>query len=91
MKIKILFHHKLTLTIFSIQKSPVFPTGQPDYLTTPFLERVEAAFMSRQNRLPPSHTLSQLLTAWELSVRAACSPHYSPANTGLGQGILSGL
>ena len=69
----------------------MFPTGPPDYLTTPFLERVEAAFMSRQARLAPAHTLSQLLTAWELSVRAACSPHYSPANPALGQGILSAL
>ena len=69
----------------------MFPTGQSDYLTTPFLERVEAAFMSRQDRLAPAHTLPQLLTAWELSVRAACSPHYSPANTALSQGIISGL
>ena len=69
----------------------MYPTGPPDYLTTPFLERVEAAFMSRQDRLAPAHTLSQLLTAWELSVRAACSPYYSPASNSQGQGILSGL
>merc|ERR550519_248033 len=84
-------HINVTIPANYPQKSPVFPTGQSDYLTTPFLERVEAAFMSRQARLPPSHSLSQLLTAWELSVRAACSPHYSPANSSLAQGILSGL
>merc|ERR1719431_898286 len=35
----------------------------PDYLSTRLLH------------LPPRHTLSQLLTAWELSVRSACSPN----------------
>merc|ERR1719237_636191 len=52
---------------------PIYPTSPPDYLTTPFLTRVEEAFGSRLLRLPPQHTLTQLLTAWELSVRAACS------------------
>jgi len=52
---------------------PIYDGGGPEYLATPFLTRVEEAFESRLKRLPPRHTLSQLLTAWELSVRAACS------------------
>lgn len=58
-----------------------YPTQPPlycdtrDYLTTPFLARVEEAFSSRLLKMPDSHTLSQLLTAWELSVRSACSPN----------------
>jgi len=52
-----------------------------DYLTTPFLTRVEEAFSSRLMKMPHNHTLSQLLTAWELSVRAACSPHNQPLST----------
>lgn len=51
---------------------PFYPGGAPEYRATPFLIRVEEAFDSRLMRLPPKHTLSQLLTAWELSVRAAC-------------------
>jgi len=54
-------------------QSPIYPTSPPDYLATPFLTRVEEAFSSRLLRLPPQHSLTQLLTAWELSVRAACS------------------
>lgn len=60
----------------------------PDYLSTPFLERVNSALSSRLLHLPPRHTLSQLLTAWELSVRSACSPNSGLA---LASGILSGL
>lgn len=51
---------------------PVYSGSEGQYLTTPFLTRVEEAFDSRCMRLPPRHTLTQLLTAWELSVRAAC-------------------
>jgi len=48
----------------------------PDYLTTPFLKEVTASLTSRLDRMPPKFTLSQLLTAWELSVRAACPPSH---------------
>jgi len=51
---------------------PVYP-GHTDHLATPFLTRVQEALNARLLRLPPRHTLTQLLTAWELSVRAACS------------------
>ena len=67
--------------------SPLF-RDCPDYLSTPFLERVDSALSARLLNLPARHTLSQLLTAWELSVRAACSPAASLAPA---SGILSGL
>lgn len=64
---------EVTLPCNYPSQPPIYPTSPPDYLTTPFLTRVEEAFSSRLLRLPPQHTLTQLLTAWELSVRAACS------------------
>ena len=69
------------------KSSPLF-RDCPDYLSTPFLERVDTALSARLLSLPARHTLSQLLTAWELSVRAACSPS---ANLTPASGILSGL
>ncbi len=45
-----------------------------DYHTTPFLKSVQAALSSRLGKMPPRFTLSQLLNAWEMSVRSACSP-----------------
>ena len=50
--------------------------------------QVDTAFSSRLVALPAAHTLSQLLTAWELSVRAACSPSASLTTQ---PGILSGV
>jgi len=67
--------------------SPIYPVGPPDYLTTPFLQKVDNALNSRLLKLPTKHTLSQLLTAWELSVRAACSPSCVAGNAA---GVLSG-
>jgi len=46
----------------------------PDYLSTPFLREISGALCSRMERIPNQHTLSQLLSAWELSVRSACAP-----------------
>ena len=48
--------------------------GDPDYLSTPFLREVFEALGSRLDKMPVQYTLSQVLTAWELSVRSACSP-----------------
>lgn len=53
---------------------PESNVAEPDYLSTPFLREVSGALSSRLEKLPPQHTLSQLLTAWELSVRSACAP-----------------
>ena len=69
---------------------PRYQSQSHDYLRTPFLDMVQTAFNSRLLQLPQHHTLSQLLTAWELSVRAACSPTASHSNN-LAVGVLSGL
>jgi len=57
--------------------SPPRPNTDVDYLSTPFLNKVEEAFSSRLLKMPSKYTLSQLLVAWELSVRSACSPSQS--------------
>jgi len=54
--------------------APPLPNTRRDYLATPFLARLEEAFNSRLVKMPAYFTLSQLLVAWELSVRSACSP-----------------
>ena len=48
------------------------------YETTPFLNKVKDALMARMAKLPHRHSLSQLLSAWEMSVRAACSLRQMP-------------
>merc|ERR1719282_2115528 len=80
-------HINVTILQDYPKSSPLF-RDCPDYLSTPFLERVDTALSARLLSLPARHTLSQLLTAWELSVRAACSPS---ANLAAASGILSGL
>ena len=60
------------------------PQGYPDeqpslvhasgYTATPFLRRVEEALRARMDRMPEMFTLTQMLVAWEMAVRAACSP-----------------
>lgn len=47
---------------------------EADYTLTPFLKRVHDALVSRLRLMPDRFTLSQLMGAWEMSVRAACSP-----------------
>jgi len=44
-----------------------------EYQFTPFLSRVKDALQSRLAKMPQRYSLSQLLSAWEMSVRAACS------------------
>eukprot|EP00088_Acartia_fossae_P000608 TRINITY_DN1024_c0_g1_i16.p1 TRINITY_DN1024_c0_g1~~TRINITY_DN1024_c0_g1_i16.p1 ORF type:complete len:623 (-),score=174.16 TRINITY_DN1024_c0_g1_i16:51-1919(-) len=55
---------------------PSVDLDSPQFLTTPFLDEVSAALSSRVNRMAHRFTLSQLLTAWELSVRSACPPSH---------------
>ena len=45
---------------------------------TPFLNKVKDALMARMAKLHHRHSLSQLLSAWEMSVRAACSLRQLP-------------
>ncbi len=58
------------------------------YSATPFLCRVRQALSSRLDKMPHTFTLSQLMSAWEMSVRSACSPNYdipvTPATVLLG-------
>jgi hypothetical protein len=59
----------------------------PDYLSTPFLCEVSDSLQARLDRMASQYTLSQLLTAWELAVRAACSPaQYKKTFPGLSLG-----
>ena len=51
-----------------------------DYDLTPFLKKVKDALMARMAKLPQRHSLSQLLSAWEMSVRAACSLRQLPVS-----------
>merc|ERR1712200_323875 len=59
---------------------PECDTSGPDFLTTSFLQEISAALSSRLMKMPRVYTLSQLLSAWELSVRAASAPVQSQAN-----------
>lgn len=54
--------------------APIYDDDMTAYYTTPFLQRVQESFSSRLSKMRPRFTLSQLLTAWEMSVRAACTP-----------------
>lgn len=54
--------------------NPVCDPEMTDYFATDFLERVQDAFTARLAKMPFRYTLAQLLNAWEVSVRAACSP-----------------
>merc|ERR1712142_62675 len=83
-------HIQVTIPQAYPMESPIYPSGPPDYLTTPFLQRVDEALNSRLLKLPVKHTLSQLLTAWELSVRAACSPSYTSTGSTNMSGLMSG-
>lgn len=49
-----------------------------DGLATPFLQRIQEGLNARLDCMPERFTLSQLLSAWETSVRAACSPSSMP-------------
>ena len=57
------------------QSSPVCGTDEDlfEYQFTPFLSKVKDALQSRLSKMPHKYSLSQLLSAWEMSVRAACS------------------
>lgn len=58
--------------------SPTCDTDLPEYSSTLFLSKLQSALESRLTLMPAKHTLSQLLNAWEMSVRAACSPRNIP-------------
>ncbi len=61
-----------------------------EYETTPFLRRVMEALEARLAKMSRLFTLSQLLSAWETSVRAASSPRQRPVAVGR-ETVLLGL
>ncbi|XP_040565576.1 uncharacterized protein MED15 isoform X2 [Lepeophtheirus salmonis] len=62
---------------YPISSSPRLFTNPSsnEYKITPFFQMVEEALKDRLVRMAPHHTLTQLLNAWEMSVRASCSPN----------------
>ena len=54
------------------ESSPQLHDNAIEYETSPFLKRVREALLSRMRKIPNRFTLTQLLTAWEMSVRSAC-------------------
>jgi len=63
--------------------APVCGTDEDlfEYQFTPFLNKVKDALQSRLAKMPQRYSLSQLLSAWEMSVRAACSVNKAAATT----------
>ena len=59
---------------YPLESSPeLHDDNTEEYDTSVFLQNVWQALISRVKKLPVRHTLTQLLTAWEMSVRASCS------------------
>jgi len=64
---------------YPFEASPSCETEMTDYFATSFLGLVQSALDARLSKMPSRYTLSQLLSAWEMSVRAACSPRQQMA------------
>ena len=58
---------------YPLECSPELQENTEEYETSVFLKSVRQALASRVKKLPARHTLTQLLTAWEMAVRSACS------------------
>ena len=58
---------------YPTESSPELHDNAQEYETSIFLKTVRQALASRVKKLPARHTLTQLLTAWEMSVRSACT------------------
>ena len=65
---------------YPLESSPELHDNTEEYATSPFLQNVRQALISRVKKLPVRHTLTQLLTAWEMSVRASCSYKARPGS-----------
>ncbi|XP_070572460.1 mediator of RNA polymerase II transcription subunit 15-like isoform X5 [Ptychodera flava] len=55
------------------QSSPQCEPNSPEYGATPFLQSVQRTLTSQLLRMPDRYSLSQVLDAWEMSVRQACA------------------
>ncbi len=53
-----------------------------EYQTSAFFKKVHLALQARLRMLPPRHTLTQFLNAWEMAIRAACSLKQNKNNAG---------
>ncbi len=80
----------------TVSVPPGYPDRQPslcdaseEYRATPFLRKVEEALAARMKRMPETFTLTQMMVAWEMSVRSACSPKRQVQVTA--QTVLMGL
>ena len=70
---------------YPLEASPeLHDDNSEEYDSSAFLQNVRQALKSRVKKLPVRHTLTQLLTAWEMSVRASCS--YKISKIGLSSG-----
>ena len=58
---------------YPLDSSPDMHDNTEEYEKSHFLRSVRQALESRVKKLPARHTLTQLLTAWEMGVRSACS------------------
>ena len=58
---------------YPLDSSPDLHDNAEEYEKSHFLRSVRQALESRVKKLPARHTLTQLLTAWEMGVRSACS------------------
>jgi len=77
----------ITITLqpnYPDESSPQLHDSAVEYETSTFLRRVREALLSRMRKIPNRFTLTQLLAAWEMSVRAACSYRGQPTD---GNGI----
>ncbi|XP_063965771.1 mediator of RNA polymerase II transcription subunit 15-like isoform X1 [Lytechinus pictus] len=52
--------------------SPNYDVSQQEYNQTPFLKLVQTALQHQVMRMPDRYTLTQILDAWEMSVRKSC-------------------
>ncbi len=81
----------------TIKVPPGYPDRPPrlaemkEYDATPFLERVRSALEARVGKMPEMFTVTQVLVAWEMSVRAACAPKRQREVKVTRQGVLMGL
>jgi len=68
---------------YPLDSSPDLHDNTEEYEKSQFLRNVLQALESRVKKLPIKHTLTQLLTAWEMSVRSACSFKKRPGSTSI--------
>jgi mediator of RNA polymerase II transcription subunit 15 len=56
------------------QQPPQCDTSSDEYDSTPFLQCIQRALLSRLMMMPDKFSITSLLDTWEMSVRQACAP-----------------